>query len=270
MHVAPAEFRSVRRDGVTLHFAVLESRVWVVAEFPASGSRGTFAEEWCERPHWAITIAGDVELDFDGEREAVPPGTAFHVPADVRHRIIAGPSARTAGLEPLPRDAPLDEAALREAGFEIARSSSRLGPGAVASLQPRPVRSPGAGEIVAQSERMGELLLTRTRFGRRAGYTGQLCDLPHWGVVTMGSIAIEWEDDVEVVGAGDVYHCPAGPPGHRIEAAEAATVIDFTPIDAMVPGGRVALWRASAAEAALRQGEGDSPRMSLLGLAALG
>jgi quercetin dioxygenase-like cupin family protein len=267
MHVAPAQFRSVRRDGVTLHFAVLEAKAWVVAEFPASGSRGTFAEAWCEQPHWGIAIAGDVELDVDGETHVVPPGTAFHVPSGLRHRFLAGANARTAGLEPI-AETRIDDAALIEAGFEIPRSSSRLGPQAVALVQPRPSRSPAAGEIVAESERMGDLILTRTRMGRRAGYTAQLCDQPHWGVVTLGSIAIEWEDDVEVVGAGDVFHCPAGPPGHRIEAAEAAAILDFTPVEAARTAGRIAGWRADALKSALRASRKRD--VSRLGLAALG
>jgi hypothetical protein len=153
------------------------------------------------------------------------------------------------------------------AGFEIARSTSRLGPGSIAIAQPRPTRPPAAGEIVAESQRMGELLLTRTQFGRRAGYTSQPCDLPHWGVVTHGSIAIEWEDDVEVVGAGDAFHCPAGPPGHRIEAAEAAAILDFTPTDVIRSGERVPDWRARAAEAALRDDPDENgPGLALAGL----
>jgi quercetin dioxygenase-like cupin family protein len=267
MHVAPAQFRSVRRDGVTLHFAALEAKAWVVAEFPATGSTDTFAEAWCERPHWGLVIAGDVELDVDGDRHLVPPGTAFHLPEGLRHRLLAGPHARTAALEPL-ADVSLDDAALREAGFEIPRSSRQLEPQAVAIAQPRPSRSPATGEIVAEARRMGDLILTRTRLGRRAGYTTQPCDQPHWGVVTLGSIAIEWEDDVEIVGAGDVFHCPAGPPGHRIEAAEAAAILDFTPLDAARSAERVAGWRANAVKAALRASRrGEAAR---LGLAALG
>ena len=91
---------------------------------------------------------------------------------------------------------------------------------------------------------------------------------PHWGVVTVGSIAIEWEDDVEVVGPGDVFHCPAGPPGHRIEAAEAATIIDFTPVEAARGDARVAGWRAKANESALRRSRG--PGRLRVDFAALG
>jgi quercetin dioxygenase-like cupin family protein len=266
VHVAPAAFRSVRRDGVALHFAVLETMAWVVAEFPQSGSRGTFAEAWCERPHWGVSVGGDLELDLDGEREPVPPGTAFHVPAGVRHRILAAPGARVGGFEPIAAGAAVDDEALRTAGFEVLGTAIPPGPAGVTMVHPRPTRPPGASEILAESRRMGHLLLTRTRFGRRAGYTSEPCDQPHWGLVTMGNIAIEWEDDVEVVGTGDVFHCPAGPPGHRLQAAEAATVLDVTPIDGIRSDQRVVSWRARAAQAALD----EDPGTNLLGLAALG
>jgi hypothetical protein len=52
-----------------------------------------------------------------------------------------------------------------------------------------------------------------------------------------------WEDEVEIIGAGEAFYCPAGPPGHRIEVTDAATVMDLTPIEAMIRPGRVADWR---------------------------
>jgi quercetin dioxygenase-like cupin family protein len=61
-------------------------------------------------------------------------------------------------------------------------------------------------------------------------------------------MTIEWEQDVEVVATGDVFHCPAGPPGHRIEAADPASFIDLTPV-AAYDGGRLADWRRAAEEA---------------------
>lgn len=265
MHIAPAELRSVRRDGVSLEFAVLGAMAWVVAEFPATGSRGTFAEAWCQQPHWGVTIGGDLELDLDGERQSITPGTVFHVPAGVRHRILAAAGARTAGFEPVSDHAAIDDEALRRAGFEVAGSGGHRGTGGVAIVQPRPARPPASGEIVAVTQRMGELLLTRTRFGRRAGYASDACDQQHWGLVTMGSLAIEWEDDVEVLSAGDVFHCPAGPPGHRLQAAEAAAVIDFTPVAGIRTGQRVASWRARAADAVLDE-QSDPHRLGLVAL----
>jgi len=64
--------------------------------------------------------------------------------------------------------------------------------------------------------------------------------------VTTGQLVIEYEHDVEIVSAGDVYYCPAGAPAHRLEAADPATVVDITPIDAIVADGRLAEWRRAA------------------------
>ena len=251
MHVAPAGFRVVRRDGVTLRFAQLGPIVYVVAEFPASGSRGTFAEEWCERPHWAMTVAGDVELDLDGTQHEVPSGTAFYIPPDIRHRLIVSPRARIAGFDRLPDEAPVGDEALRAAGFEVIRPDADSARRPAAIVQPGPERPPDQGSLVAASRRMGDLLYTRTRLGPRAGYTSAPCDLQHWGIVLAGSVAMEWEDSVEVLGAGDAFYCPPGPPGHRLLAADPAIVADFTPVAALSETGRVSSWRVAAVEAAL-------------------
>jgi hypothetical protein len=112
---------------------------------------------------------------------------------------------------------------------------------------------PAAGEIVATSRRMGDLIFTRARFGERTGYTGGLCDTPHWGLVTSGSLALETEDDIEVVTAGDVFACPSGPPGHRLLAADPASTIDLTPVDAIGAKGRLSDWRRGPMEAALSE-----------------
>ena len=91
---------------------------------------------------------------------------------------------------------------------------------------------------------MSAYVMTRVRMGERSGYTAGWCDAPHWGLVTEGRMAIEWEDDVEILAKGDIFHCPAGPPGHRLEAADPATLIDLTPIAASRPSGG---WRSGVA-----------------------
>ena len=265
MHVSPAQLRAVRRDDVLLHFAVLDGIVFALADFPATGSRGTFAEEWCDEQHWAFTVRGGLEIDLDGDRQPIEPGTAFHVPPGVRHRLVVPGEARVAGFDRLKPDAPIEDDALRRAGYDIVRS--RKGTAAALALnRSRPEPSPAVGEIAATTRRMGDLLFTRARLGPRAGYTSSLCDLPHWGLVTSGSLAIEWEDDVEVVTAGDVFLCPAGPPGHRLQAADPATIVDFTPVAAFDGPGRVSNWRRAPAEAALAAV--DAPRrIALVALA---
>lgn len=264
MHVPPSDFRAVRRDGVALQYALLGDVGFATASFPPSGSRETFAERLCESPHWGLTAAGDVELELAGERHRLAPGTAFHVPAGQPHRFLIAGEARLAGFEPL-RPGVGTPAALAAAGFEPVRRSADV-TGIVSLVSPRPERQPGEGEILAESRRMGEWLFTRARFGRRAGYTSTLCDLPHWGLVLAGSLAVETEDGVEVLGAGDVFRCEAGPPGHRLQAAEPAVILDYTPVEAIerpAPhAARVVDWRMAAARAALAE-VSPAPRLEV-------
>ncbi len=103
------------------------------------------------------------------------------------------------------------------------------------------------GRIEAETWPMGPYAMTRFRMGPASGYTAGWCDAPHWGLVTDGRLTIEWEDDVEILVAGDVFHCPAGPPGHQFEAADPATVVDITSIDAMTGDRRLADWRQADA-----------------------
>ncbi|MDQ2966114.1 MAG: cupin domain-containing protein [Chloroflexota bacterium] len=216
MHVAPAGFRSVRTGRLVAYFAMLGEVAYVLAELPRTGSEGTGLEEPCVRPHWAFVVDGTIGVEVNGSRRSVPAGNAFHVPAGLEHRLYSTGPARLAGFES--------------------------------------ARAPDPGEIVASAVAMGDRILTRARFGPRSGYTSAFCDLPHWGLVTAGSLAIEWEDDVEVVTAGDVFRCASGPPGHRFIAADPAAMIDFTPAAAIVPGIRVPGWRQLPSVSERRRG----------------
>jgi hypothetical protein len=99
------------------------------------------------------------------------------------------------------------------------------------------------GSIDAESRAMSDLVMTRARMGATSGYTAEWCDLEHWGIVTAGRVAIEWEGDDEILGTGDFYDCPPGPPGHRITAADPATIVDLTPRASLEGAVRVAEWR---------------------------
>ena len=58
--------------------------------------------------------------------------------------------------------------------------------------------------------------------------------MPHWGLVLDGDVVNHWQDqELELWGPGDVFHCPGGPPGHRMEVADRAIVIDYTPIESL-------------------------------------
>jgi quercetin dioxygenase-like cupin family protein len=239
MHVAPADLRTLRQSGIVIRFAMLGPMAYVLAEIPPSGSSGTSMEEPCVLAHWGFVIDGSLTLEARGRATTIPPGRAFHVPAGgPEHRLSTAGRARIAGFQPVDADLDVRDATLAARGFEV------LARGAAVSVAPAiPERAVPAGRIDAEAWRMPPYAMTRFRMGPASGYTSGWCDAPHWGLVTNGRLAIEWEDDVEILVAGDVFHCPAGPPGHRFEAADPATVVDLTPLDALTGRGRLADWR---------------------------
>jgi quercetin dioxygenase-like cupin family protein len=263
MHVGPAEFRSIRRQGLLLRFAILGDVAYVLAEAPA-GSAGAVLEEACERPHWAFVVDGEVQLDAASEHVVVPTGSAFHVPPGVSHRILAASRTRLAGFEPVDARQDVSDAGLRAQGFEVVAETGGATRGAAPALDPAslPVE---LGEIVTTGSRMGNLLFCLTRFGPRSGYASPFCDLEHWGQVAAGNIAIEWEHDVEVLTAGDVFYCPPGPPGHRFQAADPSATIDFTPLDAFTREGRIVEWRQALASSVRGRREPRKVKVAPLG-----
>jgi quercetin dioxygenase-like cupin family protein len=75
--------------------------------------------------------------------------------------------------------------------------------------------------------------------------------------VTSGQLVVEYEHDVELVTAGDVYHCPSGAPAHRLQAADPATIVDLTPIDDFSANRRIAEWRRTALAQAVDHRRGE-------------
>lgn len=240
MHLAPADLRSVRQDGLSIRFGILGPVAYALVEVPPQGSANTALERPCSRPHWGFVLAGDVTLRQAGRTTALPVGHAFHIAAGgPEHHLVASGVAVISGFEPVERDLAETEAALASQGFEIS-----VGDGS----GPRTVPATSAGLIEpgfidAESHPMSDLVLTRTRMGASSGYATEWCDVEHWGMVTAGRVAIEWEGDVEILGTGDIYYCPPGPPGHRITAADPATIVDLTPLTALETSTRVADWR---------------------------
>jgi hypothetical protein len=245
VHVAPAGFRAIRNGGVTLRFAILRDIAYVVAELPTGGSAGTILEDLCERAHWAFVARGSVAVAAASNRWEIGPETAFHVPGSFPHRFHSAERAILVGFERLAPGVDVSDEGLAALGFEIVRGGGTPAP-AVLPGPPASVRAE-PGDVVTDATQMGDLLLCQTSFGARSGYTSPFCDLEHWGLVTAGSLAIEWETDVEVVSAGDVFYCPPGPPGHRFHAADPAASIDFTPLAAFQRPGRVVDWRRRVA-----------------------
>ncbi|MEX1170112.1 MAG: hypothetical protein WEE50_08230 [Chloroflexota bacterium] len=255
MHVTPSELRILRQDGILVRFALLGPLAYVLAELPGSGSSGTPIEQPCTKPHWGFVLEGDVVFESGEVRQAIPPGSAFHVsPGGRPHRFRIVGAARIAGFEAIDPGIDASDAALAARGFEL--------PGADASGSASVIPAAGAQvlegkRIDARSWAMSSYILTQSSFGPGSGYLDDWCDAPHWGLVTAGRLAIEWEDDIEVLAAGDIYHCPSGPPGHRMEAADPAGIIDLTPVDALSAGTRLAPWRLASTQV---QPAGREPR----------
>ena len=190
-----------------------------------------------------MVIEGDLDFVTARRRLSIPAGRVFHVPAGgPEHHFEATGSSLIAGFQPVENEVDVSEDNLVAQGFEIV--SEAHGAPIVPSM---PRRRIAAGQVRGESWRMAPYIMCRIRMGERSGYTAGWCDAPHWGIVTEGRLAIEWEDDVEILSKGDIFHCPAGPPGHRIEAADPATFIDLTPIAALEGDGRLADWRRSIA-----------------------
>lgn len=242
MHVAPVDLRAIRQSGIVIRFAMLGPMACVLAEIPSSGSAGTSLEQPCSQAHWGFVIKGELVFVTAEGRQTIPSGRAFHVPAGgSEHRFEASGPGLVAGFVPIEPEMDVSDAALTAQGFEL------LAPGAPPTIVPAvPTRKVANGQIDTESWPMSAYLMTRVRMGERSGYTAGWCDQPHWGMVTAGRLTIEWEDDVEILSTGDIFHCPAGPPGHRLEAADPAIFVDLTPIAALRGGGRVADWRRDA------------------------
>lgn len=249
MHVTPSELRMLRQDRIVIRFALLESMAFVLAEIPSTGSAGTSIEQSCRRPHWGFVIAGEATFETGGRRQVITRGSAFHVRAGgAPHSFHAAGAAKIAEFAPIDPVADTSDAALAAQGFELLGPD---GPGDATVIPVAVAPMLGEREIDVRTWSMSSLVLTQARFGPGSGYTTNWCDAPHWGMVTAGRLAIEWEDDVEILSAGDVYHCPAGPPGHRLEAADPASIIDLTPLDAHEATKRIATWRQRPGETGL-------------------
>ena len=252
MHVAPDDLRGVRHDGLVIRFATLGDMAYALAEIPKSGSAGTTLERPCELPHWGVVVEGELTFCAGDERQPIPAGHVFHVrEGQPPHHFEASGPAVVAGFQPLDPDVDLSEERLRAQGFEPAQ------PGHGATVVPTtPSYAVRPGEVRVESWRMSNYVMSRVRMGERSGYTGGWCDAPHWGMVTAGRLTIEWENDVEILLKGDIFHCGMGPPGHRVEAADPVTFIDLTPVAALESGVRLVDWRRTTLRAARSKSRG--------------
>jgi hypothetical protein len=234
MRVSPRELKAVRAGGLVSRYATLGDAAFVVADLPDAGTAGTSVEEPCRLEHWGLVLQGDLTL-LARRGRTFGPGTAFYVPPGPVHRFRASSRVVVAGFAPITE--PIDESpeALQARGIEVL---SRGGP-----PPPRPgtmrvvgqrSRTIALGQIETETAVMGGWLFRRSTFGPQSGYAEPWCDLPHWGFVLGGNMVLHFENqDLELLGPGDVYHCPGGPPGHRMEVADEALVVDYTPLSAL-------------------------------------
>jgi len=249
VHLAPSELRAVRSGDAVMRFAVLGEITYVDAMVPSDATLGPDADRPCERTHRGVVLEGGFALERPDRRQPIEARTAFHVPGGApAHRHLVDRSARVLAFEPSVED--LSDAELRRLGLEPV---TRPGPLTVGWTDTRP--TPGTGRIEAEFAVQGSWVLTVARLGPRGGFADDYCDAPHWGTVLAGNVTLEWEDDVELLAAGDVYRCEPGPPGHRMLAVDPATLVDVTPLSALDGGGRLIPWRRQGFRRALAEAE---------------
>ena len=267
MRVAPRELRGASRDGVLVRFAMLGPVAYVEVEIPHAGSAGTGFEAPSQDAGWGFVLRGHVTLHGQVTRE-FPAGTAFYIPPGAPdHHLTAAGGTILAGFAPVAPDLDTLDRALRRQGFRMASAPSARAPLPQTILSVEPSRMlQEAGTIEVESAPMGEWLFMRTTYGPMSGYTVGWCDLPHWGLVLRGDLTLNSEADVELLSAGDVYYCPAGPPGHALQVPDSATTIDYTPMADFGRTERQAEWRATAWRQALESGWiADAPDETALG-----
>lgn len=257
MRVSPDELQAVQRAGMLTRFSVFGPVVFVLADLPAGGTTGTGLDEPCLTEHHGIVLNGSfIVRHADGRAETFDAGTAFYVPpGPPTHTFTCTPRTVVGGFAPMPETPPdLSPEALLAQGYEIVpRPAAPADPPRTVTLggSVDPFRRPGAIDV--EGSPMGPWLFMRARFGARSGYTSGWCDLPHWGIVLDGEIAITYDGVTELASRGDAYYAP---PGHRFVSPDGATIADYTPISS-IGSGRVSRWRH--ATIALIPGRDDAP-----------
>jgi quercetin dioxygenase-like cupin family protein len=244
VRVSLRDLKGVSQGGLLARYALLGPAAFVFVELPASGTAGTNLEDWCQMEHWGLMLEGTLRLDGSEPRE-LQPGTAFYIPPDgPPHRFIATDRVTIAGFTPLREPVDTSPEALQARGLQIeTRMPTPAAPPPLMRVANTPSRLMTRGQIEVETAEMGQWLFTQTTFGPLSGYTSGWCDLTHWGLVLSGDLILDHENSLEVLTAGDVFYCPAGPPGHQFEVADRATIIDYTPIDEIGQVVRQEAWR---------------------------
>ena len=259
MHVTPGDLRPIRRDGLVFRTAVLAGAGFAIVELPGGPALRTSIESSCDREHWGYVIRGEATIVLPGNQAlSVGAGEAFHLPAGTGHGVVATGGSQVAAFIP-----GADAGEVRDGMIGAPVSSPDGGQPSIRLDRPtrflsRRTTDAEPRRVIAEGRRMGSHVFAQVRLGVESGYTVGYCDLPHWGMVLSGRLTIEWENDVAALAAGDVFHCPAGPPGHRFLGADPALLIDYTPVDAYgSEATRMAEWRATMARTVLASPASD-------------
>jgi hypothetical protein len=244
VRVSLRELKGVSQGGLLVRYALLGPAAFVFVELPPTGTAGTNLEDWCQMEHWGLMLEGSIRLDGEEPRD-FNPGVAFYIPPDGKpHRFLAGDGVTIAGFTPLREPVDTSPEALRARGLQIeTHMPPPAAPPPLMRIANAHSRLTTRGQIELETAEMGEWLFTQSTFGPLSGYTSGWCDLTHWGLVLSGDLILNHEDSLEVLTAGDVFYCPAGPPGHQFEVADQATIIDYTPIEELRRAGRQEAWR---------------------------
>jgi hypothetical protein len=245
MRVAPNELTAVSREGMLIRYAILGPVAFVVVDLPDTGTAGTDLEAPCRIEHHGIVVKGELTLVRAGRvPQVIGPEIAFHVrPGTPRHHFETASAAVIAGFVPVDPGMDVSSGALAAQGYEPVS-----GPRRQAHL-PRTVRIRDGdarvrrkGRFEAEGSVMGPWLLMRSAF-RPGDFSGGWCEVPHWGLVLDGAVAINYRGSVELVSAGDAFYAD---PGHQFETPDGATIVDYTPVAELDGTHRAATWRRPA------------------------
>ena len=242
MRISPKMLKGLRRGDMLIRYALLGPVAFIHADLPKAGTAGTGLDEPCTMEHHGIVIRGTLIADFeDGSREAFDAGTAFYMPAGPSHRFSTEGATIVAGFAPLTGAEEIDPVSLAARGFEVLdRTPPATALPATIKIHGRVAPYRRKGAVETEGAIMGPWLLTRATLGPSSAYTSTWCELPHWGVVLDGDMAITYRDDVELVSRGDAYYAPAG---HRFETADGAAFVDYTPLDELDGRHPIPLYR---------------------------
>jgi quercetin dioxygenase-like cupin family protein len=249
VRISPADLQAVRRGGMLTRYALMGPAAFVLADLPTTGTAGTGLDEPCLTDHHGIVIRGTFSVHHaNGRTEDFRAGDAFYVaPGPPTHIFTSSPRCVVGGFARLTEPLDTTASALEAQGYTVvAKPTLPAPPPAVVNLagSVEPFRRPGAVDV--EGSVMGDWLFMRSRFGPRSGYTSGWCDLPHWGLVLDGEIAVAFEGEAELAARGDAFYTP---PGHRFTSPDGATIIDYTPIEDL-GASRISAWRRAAIQLA--------------------